>query len=540
MYVGNSEYQNAQAWAQSHSVNFEDFFIHYSEPTEACYDSECYLLPAGSRVPTYNWYGSGGDLTKIGSRVVMNPGNPNYRAWKFDYSNERFTANPNINGVFIDNTTFAGVGVKTPFTIVSGGTYQEYPGENRGTDYGDDLVTMFREFKQRFGTDKVQVPNVSNFTDAQTRTELVYNCSSDPLCPYIWGVYRESLIKPNRQFYFSVDSIENAENAGVQNLMGGFAPLSSRYHIPYLAEYYLLKRDSTYFFPFLQYYRDAWDIDPRENQWIEAVSYNIGQPVNDPAEPAKYKKYFFGIDPSSPNITSMNATSVTQSGYTYTITDPSKNWTDGQWVNKKIVFPSGYIHTVYQSGTDWIRLYDPPEVPTTGDYGIGDYNYSVLGREFENALVLFKPLPSYQVTETGDPSITTHNIPATSDNPTGRYYPLNSDGTLGPAITSITLRNTDGVILIKESALNQVTLSIAVDKSEASPGETLTYTIYYSNHLTTTATSVKIEDLIPLGTTYIENSATDGGTFSAGKVIWNLGNLSPGASGSVQFKVKIE
>lgn len=541
IYVGNSEYQNAQAWAQSHNVNFEDFFIHYAEPTEACYGSECYILPAGSRVPSYEWYGSGGDLTKTGARVIMNPGNPNYRAWKLDYLQERFTANSNINGVFIDNTTFAGVGIKSPYTIISGGTYQEYPGENRGTDYGDDLVTMFREFKQKFGTNKVQVPNISNYADSQTRIELAYNCTSDPLCPYIWGVYRESLIKSNTQFHFPVDSIQNAENAGVQNLMGGFAPLNSRYQIPYLAEYYLLKRDSTYFFPFLQYYHDGWGIDPRKNQWFEAVSYDIGQPVNDPSEAAKYKKYFSGIDPSSPAKTSMNVTEVTKSGYSYIITDPTKNWVDEQWKGLTAVFPSGYVKTnIYHSGSNWISLYNPEEIPKAGKYYIGNYAYQVLGREFENALVLFKPLPNYLVTETGDLSATTHNLPATSDNPTGRYYSLNSDGTLGPAITSITLRNTDGVILIKESALNQVTLSKTVDKSEAFQGETLTYTIYYSNHLTTTATSVKIEDLVPLGTTYVEDSATDGGTFSAGKVVWDLGSLSAGAAGSVQFKVRIE
>ena len=538
MYVGSSEYHNAQAWAQSHDVNFEDFFIHYSEPTEACYGTECYLLPAGSRVPTYGWYGSDGDLTKTGSRVIMNPGNPNYRAWKLDSLQERFTANPNIDGVFIDNTTFARVGIKSPDTIISGGTYQEYPSENRSIDYGDDLITMFREFKQRFGTDKVQVPNISNYTDAQTRTELTYNCSDDPLCPYIWGIFREYLIRPDIEFNFSVDSFQNAENAGVQNLMGGFAPVGPRYQIPYLAEYYLLKRDSTYFFPFLEYYYDRWDIDPRENQWIEAVSYNIGQPMNDPPEAQKYKTYFTGIDPSSENKDTINVTEITQSGRTYTLIDPTKNWADEQWKGLTTVFPNGYIRNIYHSGSNWISLYNPKEIPTAGEYHIGNYAYKVLGREFENALVLFKPLPSYRVTETGDPSATTHGLPVTSDNPTGRYYSLNSDGTLGPAITSVTLRNTDGVILIKESSLNQVTISKNVNKAGASPGETLTYTIYYSNNTAGEVTNVKIEDPIPSGTTFI--SAANGGTSDGTKVIWNLGTITAGANGSVTFQVMIE
>ena len=33
MYVGNEEYQDMQAWAESNGVDFEDFFIHYAEET---------------------------------------------------------------------------------------------------------------------------------------------------------------------------------------------------------------------------------------------------------------------------------------------------------------------------------------------------------------------------------------------------------------------------------------------------------------------------------------------------------------------------
>ena len=57
VYVGNSEYEDAKAWAARQGVDFEAFFIHYAEATEAKFGSETHILPASSRVPTYNWYG---------------------------------------------------------------------------------------------------------------------------------------------------------------------------------------------------------------------------------------------------------------------------------------------------------------------------------------------------------------------------------------------------------------------------------------------------------------------------------------------------
>ena len=134
VYVGNSQYQDMKAWAQSHGVDFESFFIHYAEPTRACYNNECYDLPAGSRVPTYAWYGTGGDLTKNGARIVCNPGNPNYRAWKLD-SLERNLGQ--YDGVMIDNTIFGSI-PQLP-THVSGGTIKEYP-TDPGPSYNNDIL----------------------------------------------------------------------------------------------------------------------------------------------------------------------------------------------------------------------------------------------------------------------------------------------------------------------------------------------------------------------------------------------------------------
>jgi hypothetical protein len=70
-------------------------------------------------------------------------------------------------------------------------------------------------------------------------------------------------------------------------------------------------------------------------------------------------------------------------------------------------------------------------------------SYHVYGRLFSNALVLYKPL-SYGAGVTG----TTADATATTLSLGRSYRPLRADGTLGAAVTSITLRNGEGAILV--------------------------------------------------------------------------------------------
>jgi len=71
--------------------------------------------------------------------------------------------------------------------------------------------------------------------------------------------------------------------------------------------------------------------------------------------------------------------------------------------------------------------------------------YQVLSRQYTNALVLYKPL-SYA---TGKPEGTSASNTATTHQLGGSYRAVNADGTLGPVITSITLMNGQGAVLIK-------------------------------------------------------------------------------------------
>ncbi|MFH1366788.1 MAG: hypothetical protein ABIH38_02220 [Patescibacteria group bacterium] len=68
--------------------------------------------------------------------------------------------------------------------------------------------------------------------------------------------------------------------------------------------------------------------------------------------------------------------------------------------------------------------------------------YKVLARNFTKGLVLVKPRPNWSVTNYLSQSQTTHNLG-------GTYRSLNVDGTLGDPITSITLRNWEGAILLE-------------------------------------------------------------------------------------------
>jgi hypothetical protein len=70
--------------------------------------------------------------------------------------------------------------------------------------------------------------------------------------------------------------------------------------------------------------------------------------------------------------------------------------------------------------------------------------YKVYQRQYDNALVLYKPLSYYRgkAGATGDSTATTHIL-------NGKYRPLLPDGQLGAVISRITLRNGEGAILVK-------------------------------------------------------------------------------------------
>ena len=83
-----------------------------------------------------------------------------------------------------------------------------------------------------------------------------------------------------------------------------------------------------------------------------------------------------------------------------------------------------------------------------------------------------------------------------------------------------------------------IQMTKSVDKANAVKNDNLTYTIIYQNTGSAIASNVVISDTVPVNTTYIANSATNDGQFDGTNVVWNLGNIASGASGSVSFMVK--
>lgn len=137
-------------------------------------------------------------------------------------------------------------------------------------------------------------------------------------------------------------------------------------------------------------------------------------------------------------------TQVATLAYYYLITDPDRtflmffggdspasSWTQ-HWspvVDVDVGAPAGAM-SVFATGRD------PANAALT---------YQVLAREYGNARVLYKPL-SYARGQgegtTADDTATTHLLG-------GTYRVVGADGTPGPAVTSVTLRNGEGAILLK-------------------------------------------------------------------------------------------
>jgi hypothetical protein len=110
---------------------------------------------------------------------------------------------------------------------------------------------------------------------------------------------------------------------------------------------------------------------------------------------------------------------------------PASSWTE-HWSPAAAVdvgLPTGAMR-VFASGAD------PANAALT---------YQVFARDYTNALVLYKPL-SYArgVGEgtIGNNTVTTHQLG-------GQYRQVRADGTLGPVVTAVALRNGEGGVFIR-------------------------------------------------------------------------------------------
>lgn len=220
------------------------------------------------------------------------------------------------------------------------------------------------------------------------------------------------------------------------------------------------------------------------------------------------------------------------------------------------------LHTIssYKGVKAWLWLPFTERGPEYDNYG---YNWKGLVDEFQNEL------PSYRSYQTMVNQLkefqTVEKLEGTGTNYAYKYTFLDKQpvyvlwDTSSRTINfssiipgSVKITHVDGAsqtgfsqsVGISESPIyleaQELTLNIqkSVDKISTYSGETVTYTILYSNSSQNDILSARIEDPIPTGTTFV--SATNGGTFDGVKVIWNLGTIAARGSGTASFQVRVQ
>jgi uncharacterized repeat protein (TIGR01451 family) len=104
-----------------------------------------------------------------------------------------------------------------------------------------------------------------------------------------------------------------------------------------------------------------------------------------------------------------------------------------------------------------------------------------------------------------------------------------SDGTQAVSSNSVT-------VLVSTAA--NLTLTKGVDKAQAGPGDTLTYTISFTNNGGVPIANGSLFDVIPPGTLFVD--ATNGGQLSGSTLVWTFSSLAPGMGGVVSFRVRVQ
>jgi hypothetical protein len=218
--------------------------------------------------------------------------------------------------------------------------------------------------------------------------------------------------------------------------------------------------------------------------------------------------------------------------YYYLLADPQTTFLDydggydttGPW--DRHWFPA-MAHDIGQPAGDWSLF------ATGADPANARLTYHIYQRAFGNALVLYKPL-SYGNGVNGtlsDATATTHDLG-------GVYYPLQVDGTLGAPLTSITLRNGEGAVLVK--TLGVATSLMVTDlPSSTAAGASMPFTVRaadLSGHVVTGYTGTvhltSSDALAWLPADYVFSAADAGQhTLTRQLILWQTGSQTLRATG---------
>lgn len=207
-----------------------------------------------------------------------------------------------------------------------------------------------------------------------------------------------------------------------------------------------------------------------------------------------------------------------------------------------------YQHVVENTGN--VPVYVTLEVPSTGtqlSYVILDENKNPVGSTLDVGTL-----------NPGDSKVFYVKVIAPSSVAAGTVETIEVTGKADADGDRTTIEARDSAIDTTTIIEGFLKLTKSVDKTEAAPGEVITYTVKYENIGNEPALNVTITDPIPSYTTYeqasmcldnncdgtcdknlTDDAGDDEGTFTGTEVQFNLGTVNPGQSGCVIFKVKI-
>ena len=212
----------------------------------------------------------------------------------------------------------------------------------------------------------------------------------------------------------------------------------------------------------------------------------------------------------------------------------------------------GLVASFFQNIADFFTGNDTVSYEKTGDFGTITFNeegtYTFLIKETAGKLdgITYDD-SSYKVTVKVEKNEETNALTASIDSVASKA--AESDTWGDPAKytndsivftnAATASKNTKSVQTIGDD--NQV---IDADGSIAGVGDILTFTIHWVNDAAdqnseAMAADITITDTIPTGTEYVEDSATDNGTYADGTITWTIDNAGPNATGTVSFQVRV-
>ena len=90
----------------------------------------------------------------------------------------------------------------------------------------------------------------------------------------------------------------------------------------------------------------------------------------------------------------------------------------------------------------------------------------------------------------------------------------------------------------KKDVFNASDVTVSIDGQQVQVGDELVYTIYFTN-ASNQAVDVTITDVVPDHTVYVDGSASNGGEYKNGMVIWNIQQVEAWSTVVVTFRVTV-